>query len=482
MPKKITRGNKNAVFLIQVTDNFLKVIKCNTGRKPQDRQFSGLQAQAISADIEDKELTQNLSQALHNLEYNSSNPVVVSLPRGRVTCRTLKIPTQTPKEIEGIITLQAPRFLPYPANELISGYQIISTDNSGYSEINLIIVHKDVIERYLHILHALKIAKFTITLSSFGLVALYSYMNPQEAGPVMVVDIDSHQVELAISSREKLFFSRFFKIPRQPDWQSLFAEEVRKTQDAYLKEGARERPKKIALTGPAKNLSTFQNILSQKTDLPVETVSYTEKIKMTGSALDSLSYCETSFANLIGLGLKELPESLSLLLPAMKEKARASLEVRERLRQAAYICGIIFIFGLGVAKNIDNKALYINRLKAELRKIEEEARPLEEIEKRVEIMEGRAQKKPSSLDVLYEVHQIIPQEVSLVNLIYEEDNQVILRGQTAVLAAVFAFVSRLEKSAVFQNFNIKVRYATKRVVQAGEIIDFEIACTREEEG
>ena len=72
----------------------------------------------------------------------------------------------------------------------------------------------------------------------------------------------------------------------------------------------------------------------------------------------------------------------------------------------------------------------------------------------------------------------MPGGASLISLTYEQDKHVILHGQASELSRVFEFVARLEKSAVFKNFNVKVRYATKKRIQAGEIIDFEILCTK----
>ena len=55
---------------------------------------------------------------------------------------------------------------------------------------------------------------------------------------------------------------------------------------------------------------------------------------------------------------------------------------------------------------MDNKYQYLKRLKRELNSIEKEARPLEDIDKRFKILEGRAIKKPTTLDIIYELHQV----------------------------------------------------------------------------
>jgi Tfp pilus assembly protein PilN len=176
------------------------------------------------------------------------------------------------------------------------------------------------------------------------------------------------------------------------------------------------------------------------------------------------------------LGLKETEESLNLLPPDIREKTKEIARHKEWLQVILFICGIILVLGLGVTKSLDNKALYLKQLKTELNKISKDARPLEEIEKRIKFVEGSLQKKPSSLEVLYELHRSIPSQISLTDFSYEEAGQIVLRGQTLELNSVFAFVSQLENSPALKEFNIKVRYATKKKTRTGEIIDFEIAC------
>jgi hypothetical protein len=53
-----------------------------------------------------------------------------------------------------------------------------------------------------------------------------------------------------------------------------------------------------------------------------------------------------------------------------------------------------------------------------------------------------------------------------------------LRGQAEELNVVFEFASQLEKSPVLNNFNTKVKYATKKKTRTGDTVDFEIACTK----
>ena len=136
------------------------------------------------------------------------------------------------------------------------------------------------------------------------------------------------------------------------------------------------------------------------------------------------------------------------------------------------------MLGLCIAKNLDNKTLYLKRLKLELNKIANDAQPLEEIEKRLKIISGRSRKELSSLDLLSDLYRLLPAQLSLVNFNYEEDKQVILKGEAPELNLVFALIADLEKAEAFKSFDIKVRYATERNTAAGKVIDFEVLCVK----
>ncbi|MBM3253534.1 MAG: hypothetical protein FJZ16_04715 [Candidatus Omnitrophica bacterium] len=469
---------KNLIFLCQITENVLKVIKCLCSNNAK-REFVGLEVEAIHSDINDKELSERLNRVFKRLGY-SNNPIIISLPCEHATCRYLKVPAQASEEIEKIVYLQAPRYLPYQADELTTGYQTISSDNEGYSYINMIIVTKPVIERYIKIFKELKITKLAIAMSSYGLCNFYYYIKPEDPDPVMVIDIDSNRVELAIISRKKLLFSRCFKFNRaQDNWEDLLIEEINKTHNAYLKEISKETLRRIIILGANKNAQELAKTLNKKAGLPIEILSYDKRVNFSENLLNRILDSDNSLVSLIGLGIGDVEESLNLLPQDTKEALKKMHRTKERLQLILFIFGIILILGIGMVKSLDNKTKYLKQLRVELNKIEKDAKLLGEIDKRLQLLETRLKKRPSSLEILYELHQVIPNEVSLINLNYEEDNQVILRGQATELNSAFKLVLQLEKSLVFKNFNIKVRYASKRNTQTGEIVDFEIVCLKE---
>lgn len=468
---------KKSIFICQITESHLKVTKCVLSNNSK-REFLTLEVESISPETDDRKIIATISWVFKKLGY-SNNLVIISLPRYQATCRYLRIPSTSENEINKIINLQASRYLPYPANELISGYQIVSTDKEGYSYVNLVIAHKDIVERYVNIFKVLRPGKLVVALSSYGLCNFYNYVAPEETESVMIIDIDTSQIELAIVSNRNLLFSRAFKINKlQPNWENPFIDEINRTQDAYLKGVSKELPRKIIIVGSEKNSQEIINVLKQKTNFSVDFIPYSERINLSKNLLNFVLASDISFISIFGLGLSDIPETLNLLPPSLKEiTKRASLR-KEYIRLAIFIFSTILIFTAAINKNLDNKLRYLQRLKTELNKISKDAKPLEDIEKRLLLLENRRLKKPSSLEILYGLHQTIPSQISLINFSFEEDNQVILRGQSQQLNNVFAFASQLEKSAVFKNFNIKVRYATQKKTQTGQIVDFEIVCLK----
>lgn len=474
--KSARHKNKKAIFVYQVTEGYLKVIKCLAHNSKKE--FPGLEKEAISAEIDDNKLARKLRERLDKLGY-ANNPLIISLPRSSAAIRRVKIPAQEPKELKKIISLQAPTYLPYPASELITAYQVISQDKEGYTEVNLIIAHKDVVERHLKILKELNVKEFSVNLSSFGICNLYGNIKQDAASSAMVADIDSESVELAVISHKKLLFSRYFKLDRRKSgWEALFIDEIKKTSDVYVKERQEEPPREIIILGKPESAEGFARLLDKEAGLSAQALSYYEKLILPANVLERLSDSDASFASLFGLGMEKVEDSLNLLPQDIKDRISGSLQRREIYRSGLLILGTVLALGLGINRDLDNKARYLSGIKRELNKISGEASLLEEKEKRLEALLRRAQKSVTALDTLYELHRIIPDDIQLVNFNYEEDNQLILRAEAPELNSVLAFVSVLEGSSAFDKFNVKVRYASKKKTQASEVVAFEIICSR----
>ncbi|MDO8662641.1 MAG: PilN domain-containing protein [Candidatus Omnitrophota bacterium] len=452
--------NKKTIFIIQLSEAGLKIVKCL--RHNAQAEFLSLSLEKIASEKE-------LSGVLNKQGFKS-NEIIVALPSNQATCRFLKIPSQNPEEIEKISGLQAARYLPFPTEELVTAYQVIRAGQDNFSDIILTIAHKNAVSSYLNILaDNPKCAKLSIILSSYGICNLYYHLR-KETETIMLIDAEGEQAELVIAEDKKMLFSRSVKLNLgQAGWEKALAAEITKTVDTFLKEAQGKRIKKIIILG-IKDISSDSLLkIGQEADATTEFLNYPEELKL------KLGH---SFTSLIGLGLESLPESLNIL-PQKTKTRNLSLKLKnQQIKLGILIAGIIIAGFLGIAKNMDNKTIYLQRLKKQLSGVEKEARPLEGMEKRFKLIENNAGRTDSALDILYELHRIVPEHISLINFNYEENRLVLLHGSTSDLNSVFALVAALEKSPAFTKYNIKIKYATRKKIQTGEIIDFEIGCTR----
>jgi len=252
------------------------------------------------------------------------------------------------------------------------------------------------------------------------------------------------------------------------------SEEIKKTNSAYIKETG-QIPAAGIVIFTSKNISA-QN-LSAKISLSVEVSDYCGKI-CPNQLCEKIKTAGVSAAGLIGLGLKEVSAGLNILPENIKQLRIQALKKKEFIKSAVIILLSILMLAFSVMKDLDNKRNYRDKLKIELEEISKEAKTLDVLERRFVLLESEAKYRLAVLEVIYELHKIMSKDIYLSSFVYEDDKQIALRGQTPELNYVLELVPMLEKSKAFGNFTCKLRYATKKKTQTGEIIDFEITCLK----
>ncbi|KPK98756.1 MAG: hypothetical protein AMJ95_02605 [Omnitrophica WOR_2 bacterium SM23_72] len=472
------RARKKFTFSCSVTDTAFKVIKCKSVHDAKVPEFLEVQGLPLPPNCDEKKLSDLWQQALKKMGYDH-HPVIVCLPRNQATCRYLKVPAVAPSQIEKMSNLQASRYLPYPANELVTAFDIISTDKEGYAYINLTIVQKNNIERILNILKNLKASSMSIILSSYALLDLYLLFKPGVQDTTMIIDVDAQYAELTVVASKKLLFSRSVKMDRYASgWKDALFDEIDKTLETYMESISLEPIRKFALVGVSIAMQELKEALEAKFSLPAEILTLGPKINIPAKLSDEILSFELSFAACLGLCIKEPQASLNLLPQDIKKEANKFISRKKSLQAVALVLVVMMAWGIGSVKHLDNREKYLQSLRSELGNISKNAKPLEDIERRFELLEARSLNVSSSLDILHELHAIVPADATLVSMSFEENKQVILRGQSPELNSVFALVERIEKSSVFKPFGIKVRYATKKKTASGDMVDFEIECLK----
>jgi Tfp pilus assembly PilM family ATPase len=470
---------KDIITALEITDRYLKIAQ--SAWIKNKREIVALEAKALSGGIDDKAIAGEISGLFKAKFIKKDQRIILCLPRYLVTTRYLKVPSRNPVEIEQIIGLQAPKYLPYPSEELISGYYLIGQDSEGYSQIFLVIVHRDVINRHLKIIKDSGLLVTMVLVSSYGLYNWYlsSHANLEMSGPLVVVNIDYTYQDLEVISKGKLIFSRSFSVEAKPQdptqiniWQDKIIEEINRSLVAYQKDNIDKNPAKIVITGSSKNITGLEKKISGALSLPVEIASSLEKVSLKDkSRWENTNF---SFTSLIGMALGSPLESLDLLPKETREKKIILVQKKEWLKALILFIGLLLTILLWITKNLYDKTNYLKRIEADLNKIAPEAKSLEVIKNQLEIIREQFNVPASSIDVLAEFYRLTPREITFNSLAFDEKNQLVVKGQAQDLSDVFKFVTTLEKSEYFQG--VSVKSATKRKTQLIEVADFEIVC------
>ncbi|MBU1125393.1 MAG: pilus assembly protein PilM [Candidatus Omnitrophica bacterium] len=468
MARKQFSSVKRSLCVLQIAPDALKAIKVLV-RKDQTREFISAAVEPVSGDVKDAALSEKVAALLKRIEFSNSQ-IVVSLPRQHVTCRYLKVPAQSPSEIEKIIQLQASKYLPYPAEELVPGYQRLFVDRDGYAHLNLIIVQKEIINRLRSLLEKAGVRDVPIIISSAGLRTIHAKLFSTGAETVMALEIDHATVEVAILSKGNLIFSRSLRLTTA----ETIIDEIRKTKDAYLKETAGQEPKEMLLFGPARDLQKYREVLTSALSIPVQAIGYPSQLALSESFRRTIDESVYSLVSLMGLALEKADDSLNLIPPAFKKEAYHRDRRAAQRKDIFLWAGVFFLFGVGAFKHLNNMETELTAMTRELARVSQEAKPLEVMAKKLQIINKDDASKLSSLDMFSALYQAIPPSVSLLSFSSEEGLQVVIRGQSPELAAIFAFAAQLEKTYALADFNFAVRYATKKKTTVGEVIDFEI--------
>lgn len=462
LPNKNNVKKKDIITALEVTEKYLKVAQSSWVK--DHRELCALKAQTLTKGTDDKAISTEISRLFRAKDIKKSTKVILCLPRYLVTTRYIKIPSRDPQEIEKIISLAASKYLPYPSEELVSRYYLIGQDSEGYSRILLVLIHRNVLNRYLKIVKDSGLQAVAVSVSSYGLYSWYlSCQAPSDkSGTLLLVDIDSAYQDLVVISEGRLVFTRSFTVELKPQDPALvnlgldkILEEIKRSLITYQKENIDRNPTQIILTGSPQNINVLEQKLSNALSLPVKSIG-------------------SPFSSVIGLALGEDLESLDLTPKETREKRKFLVKRREWLKSAVLFIAALVILILGIGKNIYDKTHYLNRIKAKIDTLSAEAKSLEEIKNQLEIIKEQFSIPVSGIDALYEIYRISPPSITLNSFSFEEKERLVIKGQAQDLSSVFKFVTTLEESEYFKG--VSVKNATKRKTELTEVADFEIIC------
>ncbi len=423
--------------------------------------------------------------------------LIIILSRNQVTVRNLELPTTDPQEIKDIISIQAGKQTPFSRDEIIADFKTIGLTRQHYTKVLLAIVQRTTVNNFLNNLAEKKEAVSKIVLGSQVLVNWCSIIAPEIGVPVKneisngagetfaVLDISNDFSDFCVFSKGKLLFTKLLHFGRRDlskrTWQKSFLEELGLSLDAYRKESIGPTFNKVAIMGmnPEEKFNQdMKSALAGQVSLealgPFEDAEGISISNGARAVLNEERKKGVSFSKLIGLALNP-DRPLMDFLPQGLKQARLKRIKRKELMLTGILAFLVLIMGLGIfLEKIYTKTLLLRRLDAQFVKLEDGTSELKKEYLKINLIKNRMDTKNSALEVLREIHKVVPQEIYLTNISFEEGKLISLRGTLKAMSEVFKFVKTLEELPIFKN--VKTKYVTKRRLKGKDLTDFEITC------
>ncbi|MFH1199368.1 MAG: pilus assembly protein PilM [Candidatus Omnitrophota bacterium] len=414
----------------------------------------------------------------------SKSEALIYIPRQLVTVRILDFPSVNPKEIAEMVNFQVGKQTPYSKEEVVSAHKIIGSDKEGYTKVILVIAKSSIINERLEILKSLGIRPKLVGLSTEAVCNWFNVVCAAQISPsyqtVIILDIDSNYSDFIALRKGKLVFTRSILMGANrllgelKDWQDNFIEELTHSLQLYRDEEKDVKIDRIFLTGSAKQIKELDNLLAAKLDIPVTVIAAQNGLSANKglTLLEEEQFRAFSVTALLGSIFRR--QDLEIDLSGSHLRIQRMLEIRRKqLTLSGALAGfIVTLLSISLLVNVYNQRAYLLLLKSDIAKIENEAKEVEKARSGISLIEKRLDAKGSAVNILKNIHQLLPPQVYLSSLDIEESNKIILKGRGLAMSDIFNLVTILEKSRFFKN--VKNTYTTTKKEDNTEFTEFEI--------
>lgn len=426
------------------------------------------------------------------------------------TVRWITLPSVDREEIGEMAKFQAAKILPYPLEEMVIDFQILTQQDTS-TQIRLVVIHNDIINNHLKILKHINLEPKQILLTTDAIFNSYWHSHQgRDTFSTIIVDIGFPSTEINFIYQGRLVFSRSASITglhllkglgeeigvesieeevskinlletkysSPHHWEKELVKEIRISLSAYKRECKEIEVQKIIISGEVSNLKGLDKVLEQDLGISVEVCDPLLKNFIISPHLRKiydLKEKKPQLTTVVGLvthdgkGINLLPEAMWLTQKQKEKKINFILT-------GLFILSLIFLLSIFAERKLYDTYQYLDYLNKEISLLLPLKKDLKLKEKRLNAIIEQMNKQTLCLDIIGEIYRLMPNDISLNELIYEE-NITLLRGEAKQMSTVFSLITILENSSYFKN--VKITYATRRKVENQEIVDFQINCPLE---
>lgn len=477
------KKTKHEIVTVEIGMDWLKIAAVTLG--PGGRKLAKINVKKVTS------FKQNFSRSITDALTESgikTDTVLTYLPRHLTTMRILELPSVDKNEIADMIELQAAKQTPYSKEEIISNFKILGpADKEGYTKVMLVIVRKSIIEERLKLFREAGLDARFIGLSSEMIFKLYQYVLKfkqvsYKDTVVGLIDMDSNFTDFIFIRKNDMVFTRSIFIGMENvfaepgTWKDKFVGQLKNSLDIYRQQGLSRDVDKIIISESLEESTGLSDALKAELSVPVEVFDFMGSIPVSEEISRASVFHSKNISLLSCFGTllsAEAPE-LDFLPRDMQIKRKLEKRSKDVTLSGILLLTILMLFSALFAEKIYNKTRFLNALKQEVSRTDKEAGGIEKMKLRMDMIRKHSDKKYSPLNCLRELYKVIPGEIYLSSLGYNNGKEIILAGTSDTMSSIFEFVNTIENLEYFEK--VKTNYVTKKKKEGKEVVDFELVC------
>lgn len=466
---------------IEIGELWLKIAAASevTKGRPRLTHMTAEPIQGLSAvEVSQKILTFSRQHAI------KPGKVLISFPTQHLTARILSLPSIDPKEIADIVELQAVKQTPYSREEITSGFRILNSDPSGYSKIFLAIAHRDTASQYFQVAEMALLLPSQITPAIEGLrlwaQKAVSPVQVESDELILLLDVDAGATEFVILNGTKFLFGRSLSVgslqlQQGPAAEGEFLREVTRTLESGGEDFQPSKVTRILVTGAQDAIKTVAALLSRELNLPSEVIPafqpWSDRVAEQVSA--EVSSKPVSFSSLAGHLLSPDVSPVNLMPPEVRMRKQLEERAKELAFMGTLFLTLVMLGSMVAFEKIYKRNTYLDFLKKEYEEIRVPSEQVEKLTGKIKLAQEQMSGGGGFLEVMNDIHTLVPENIIMTSVQYSgRDKNIVLRGLSKEMSAVFQFLSTLEAAPYLEM--VKTRNVTKRKVEDQELSEFEI--------
>jgi len=470
---------KKSLTTIEIGDHYIKLLEAKRLRGAPCLTYCEIQDKkpGLGSDLHPV-LTRMVSAKELALE-----DVVIVVPRRHVFLKLITLPTLSHDELTRMIPLQLSHLTPFARDEIIYNYSVVSQDPSGYTQVLLAVIQKEVVGKLLAVLQEAHVSSHKVALTAEGIEAWVKMQGKdghlETKGVVMVVDIDAQNSEVCFFSEGKLDFSRHIQCGMDDIGQEAmasFAEAIGLTLGVYKKESGHGDIARAVVISSSPKGSILKETLAKLYACPIDVMAPLDNIVRDKKMPVPQSCQDQGVSITAGAGFCSYfqePE-INLIPPDVVDRKRMRSQQKVVMRFLFVLFMALVLGGAILTLDISRKDMYLKKLEAKIGDVDKQVTQAEDKFAFLKFAQDQRQNRIFIPDVIRLLYQIIPDTVSFRALLLNAQGVFEIQGYADTQASINQVQNRLVNSKIFED--ITLQYATKRKRFNDEFMEFKLSC------